>query len=133
MPGARVGAGTGPHALVAVAGVGGNGGYETGRGGTEGAARETGLAATGAIGFASVALALAFVSEALETRAGCAFGVEVGTGGTGVATFGDCITVVGSSSQPSSTVDSSDSGFDSATVWRRFSSKLAPRQGFSTF
>jgi hypothetical protein len=77
------------------------------------------LAATGEIGFASVALALAFDSEALETRVGCAPGVEVGTagsGGTGVATFGDCITVVGSSSQPSSTVASSDSGFDSDTV-----------------
>jgi hypothetical protein len=118
--GVRVDAGTGPHALVAVGGVGGNGGYETGRGGTDGAARETGLAVSGEIDFASVALALPFTSEALETGFGCAPGVEVGTAGTrgsgAGAAFGDCMTVVGSSSQPSSTVASSDSGFDSATV-----------------
>ena len=120
MWGVRVDAGTGPHALVTVGGVGGNGGYETGRGGTEGAARETGLVAAGEIGFASVVLALLFTSEVLETGFGCAPGVEVGTAGPrasgGGATLGDCMTVVGSSSQPSSTADSSVSGFDSATV-----------------
>jgi hypothetical protein len=111
MLGKRLAAGTGPHAFVAVGGVGGvrgKGGYEMGRGGTEGAALETGLAATEEAGFASVALGAGL---------GGALGVETGAGGGGAfATFGASITVVGSSSQPSSTVASSDSGFDSDTV-----------------